>query len=98
MHHACGAAALFKRFDCTICAAYGHRCGRRIHSDYDDTVSTIYKYAINNYVTGYAGYIKLDHNLITTGDGRLSNYIRCAAHLAKGCFFMVKIRGSDVSV
>ena len=31
MHHACGAAALFKRFDCTICAAYGHRCGRRIH-------------------------------------------------------------------
>ena len=30
MHHACGAAALFKRFDCTICAAYGHRCGRRI--------------------------------------------------------------------
>ena len=67
-------------------------------SDYDDTVSTVYKYAINNYVTGYAGYIKLDHNLITTGDGRLSNYIRCAAHLAKGCFFMVKIRGSDVSV
>ena len=59
-------------------------------SDYDDTVSTIYKYAINNYVTGYAGYIKLDHNLITTGDGRLSNYIRCAAHLAKGCFFMSK--------
>lgn len=37
-------------------------------SDYDDTVSTVYKYAINNYVTGYAGYIKLDHNLITTGD------------------------------
>lgn len=59
-------------------------------SDYDDTVSTVYKYAINNYVTGYAGYIKLDHNLITTGDGRLSNYIRCAAHLAKGCFFMSK--------
>lgn len=59
-------------------------------SDYDDTVSTIYKYAINNYVTGYAGYIKLDHNLITTGDGRLSNYIRCAAHLAKGCFFYGK--------
>ena len=59
-------------------------------SDYDDTVSTVYKYAINNYVTGYAGYIKLDHNLITTGDGRLSNYIRCAAHLAKWCFFMSK--------
>lgn len=58
-------------------------------SDYDDTVSTVYKYAINNYVTGYAGYIKLDHNLITTGDGRLSNYIRCAAHLAKGCFFIL---------
>ena len=61
-------------------------------SDYDDTVSTIYKYSINNYVTGYAGYIKLDHNLITTGDGRLSNCIRCAAHLAKGCFFYAKKR------
>ena len=37
-------------------------------SKYDDTVLTTYKYAINNYVSGYAAYIKLDHNLITTGD------------------------------
>ena len=37
-------------------------------SSVDDSVSTKYTYAINNYVTGYAGYIKLDHNLITTGN------------------------------
>ncbi|RGC57822.1 Cna B-type domain-containing protein [Agathobaculum butyriciproducens] len=37
-------------------------------SKYDDAVYTTYKYALNNYVAGYAGYIKLDHNLITTGD------------------------------
>lgn len=37
-------------------------------SKYDDAVYTTYKYAVNNYVAGYAAYIKLDHNLITTGD------------------------------
>lgn len=42
-------------------------------SDYDDTTSTVYRYAINTYTTGataseYSGTISLDHDLITTGD------------------------------
>lgn len=37
-------------------------------SEYKEAAYTTYKYAINNYVTGYAGYIQFNHNLITTGD------------------------------
>ena len=37
-------------------------------SRYDDAVSTTYTYAINNYAALYAGYINLEHHLITTGD------------------------------